>query len=117
MTAQILLEDMIFHAYVGCFDEEKIVGNKFIVNLKFHTNIEKVAKSDDIHKAISYQDVYDIISVIMKKKYNLIETLASDIVDAVKNNFPSIQTIEIKLSKCNPPLGGEVKAASVILTK
>jgi dihydroneopterin aldolase len=111
----VLLEDMQFYAYHGCFKEEKVVGNKFLVNLKIKTNVEKAAESDNINDALNYQTVYDIVAQVMEIKSNLLEKVANEIIKKLRNEFDFIENIEIKLSKLNPPLGGQLKAASVIL--
>ena len=43
---KVLIENAIFHAYHGVFEEETIVGGKFEVNIEMETDFSKSAKTD-----------------------------------------------------------------------
>ena len=45
----------------------------------------------------------------------LLEHAAGRILAALKDTFPQLLAIELKLSKLNPPFGGDVYSASIIL--
>ncbi|MDO4756134.1 MAG: dihydroneopterin aldolase, partial [Parabacteroides sp.] len=48
---------------------------------------------------------------------NLIEHVAGRIINALKERFPQLEEVELKLSKLNPPFNGDISCASVILNK
>ncbi|HDR52401.1 MAG TPA: dihydroneopterin aldolase, partial [Mariniphaga anaerophila] len=48
---------------------------------------------------------------------HLLEHVAGRILDALFNEFPSIQKAKIKVSKINPPMGGQIEKASVTLKR
>ena len=110
---RIILEDMEFFAYHGCFHEEKLIGNKFIVNLEIETDTSKSEKSDKLADTVNYQEVYNTIGEVMSKSCNLLEHLGAKIMDAVLEKFPTIYTAKLKVSKLNPPLGAKMKAVSL----
>ncbi len=56
----IELEEMEFYAYHGCFKEEQVVGNKFMVNIAIQVDVENPAKTDNIKDALNYVSVYEI---------------------------------------------------------
>ncbi len=116
-TAMVELLNMEFYSYHGCFSEEKIIGNRFIVNFSARTDISKEANSDDIHDALNYQEVYNVIGEEMKKGSNLLENVVKRIVDACKINFPRIMYIKVQVSKINPPVGGKVGESRVTLER
>jgi len=113
----IHLEDMEFYAYHGCFKEERIVGNKFLVNLILETKMDKPAETDNLKDALNYQSVYRIVKEQMQIKSHLLENIARRILDALYNNFNNIENIKIKVSKINPPVGGKIKCVSITLEK
>ena len=45
----------------------------------------------------------------------LIEHAAGRILYALKERFPELTGIELKFSKLNPPFGGDVHSASILL--
>ena len=53
----------------------------------------------------------------MQKKSNLLENIAGRILDALHENFDTVKSISIKVSKMNPPMGGKIKKVSITLTK
>ncbi len=113
--AQILLEHMHFFAYHGCFEEEQKIGNRFVVDLSFHYNTKNAEKTDWLKETIDYQEVYKVVSDEMAKPSKLLEHVGRRIVDALKIKFKGIKYINLKISKCNPPIGGELDKVSVVL--
>jgi dihydroneopterin aldolase len=114
---EIKIEGMEFYAHHGHFAEERVVGNKFLININIETDCEKAAESDNLDDALNYQEVYDIVSEQMKKKSHLLENVAGRILDALFNKLEGIQKAKIKVSKMNPPLGGKIDRVSVIMKK
>ena len=108
---------MKFHAYHGCLDFEKRDGNTFLVNLILELNTEKAVISDKLEDTLNYQEVYDVVKHEMEIPSNLIEHAARRIFDALIENFPQILHLNLRLSKLNPPLGGDVKSVSVEIRK
>ena len=108
---------MKFHAYHGCLDFEKRDGNTFLVNLIMELDNEKAEISDKLEDTLNYQEVYDVVKHEMEIPSNLIEHAARRIFDALIENFPQILHLNLRLSKLNPPLGGDVKSVSVEIRK
>lgn len=114
---KILLEEMEFFAYHGCFDEEKVIGNQFIVNLEIETDTATSEKSDDLLETINYQEIYNVIGEVMNQSCNLLEHLTSKILDVLMDKFPAIEYAKLKISKINPPMGGRMRSVSVELER
>ncbi|MGF1585955.1 MAG: dihydroneopterin aldolase [Bacteroidales bacterium] len=113
----IQIENMEFYAYHGCYDEERVVGNKFIVDVQLETNLQKASSSDDISDTLNYQEAYEAVKEQMSFKSHLIEYVASRILDSLYSKFPEIEKATVKVSKMNPPMGGEIERVSVTLTR
>jgi 7,8-dihydroneopterin aldolase/epimerase/oxygenase len=113
----ISLSGMEFFAYHGCFAEEQIIGNKFIVDLEFFASTDHAEKTDDLTKTVNYQKVYDLVKTEMEIKSKLLEHVARRIQDSLYKNFPNIGSSKITVSKINPPLGGKLDKVSLVLTK
>ncbi len=115
MKSFILLENMIFYAHHGVFHQETVVGNTYIVNLKMGLDLEQASLSDDLSDTISYADVYDYVKEEMMIPSRLLEHVAGRILTRLKKEFKQIESIEVKLSKRNPPIEGQLDCASVVL--
>lgn len=115
MTIQITLDAMKFYAYHGVEAQERKVGNTFVADLVLSAPIEEAVKSDAIENTINYATIYEVVKREMAIPSNLLEHVAGRILTALKDAFPELLAIELRLAKMNPPLGGDVRSASVIL--
>lgn len=115
MKSYILLENIILHANHGFYDQENRVGNTFIIDLKVNINNKKSLDTDELSDTVSYADLYEIIKKEMSIPSKLLEHVAGRIIKNIRDKHRSIKTIELKLSKQNPPLGGNIEKASIIL--
>lgn len=110
-----MLEDMEFFAYHGCFEEEQIIGNRFLVNLEIQTNTGRAEHTDHLSDTVNYQKIFNLVKAQMEIKSYLLEHIARRILDAVKGQFAEISHIRVKVSKMNPPMGGKMRCVSLEL--
>ena len=113
--AIIALEGMRFRANHGCFDEERTIGTDFVVDLKLNVDTSEAQKSDDIAATVNYQEVYNCVAEEMAIPSHLLEHVAGRMTKALMERFGSVRWVSVKVSKLNPPLGGQLEAASVTL--
>ena len=111
MTTKIELRRMTFYAYHGVAPQETRVGNTFIVDLILTAPLENAVWSDDLSDTINYATVYAEMAIPSR----LLEHAAGRILKALKERFPQITEVELVLSKLNPPFGGDIHSASIIL--
>ncbi len=115
MSGLIEIEGMEFHARHGHFDVEKIVGNRFLVDLKIKTDCSAAAKSDKLEDALDYQKAYQITKEEMSIPSDLLENVCQRILDRLYHAFPEIEEASVKVSKMNPPMGGQIEKVSLTL--
>lgn len=113
----IQIEGMEFYSFHGHYKEERIVGNKFLVDLTIETDMGKSAESDNLKDAVNYQQAYQIVKQAMEKKSHLLENIAGRILDALYSEMQGIKKATVKVSKLNPPMGGKITSVSVVLSK
>ncbi|MDR1738172.1 MAG: dihydroneopterin aldolase [Candidatus Symbiothrix sp.] len=109
------LKGMIFHAYHGVMAQERMVGNTYTVDLKLFFELTPAALSDNLDDTINYAVVYETVKHEMATPSNLIEHVAYRIVSALKKQFENIESVEIRLSKKNPPVSGDVQESAVFI--
>jgi dihydroneopterin aldolase len=115
---EIFISDMEFFAFHGHYPEEKTAGNKFLVDLTMFADTRKAELSDDLDDAINYQVAYALIRDIFRNtRSNLLEKIASDILDEIFIEFNSLKKATIKIKKINPPMGGQIGAVGVEITR
>lgn len=111
--AVIALEGMQFYAYHGFYEEERIIGNNYVVDVSVEAAVGKAGKSDALQDTLNYETIYLIVEREMQKPSHLLEHVVENIVSALKFQFTSIEKVNVKLKKLNPPLDGLVAASSV----
>ncbi|WP_018675429.1 dihydroneopterin aldolase [Riemerella columbina] len=114
--SQIILEDIKIYAHHGVLPEENRIGTYYLITLKCDVDLWKAAETDDLEDTISYADINEIIHTEMAIPSKLLEHVAGRILKSVAKTYPQISYLEIKLTKTAPPMKGEMKGASVVLT-
>ncbi len=113
----IRIEDMEFYAFHGHYREEQIVGNHFMVDVALETDTAKAGKSDDLSDTLNYQTAYLIVKREMEKTSNLLEHIATRIMDALYSEMSGIISATVKVSKLNPVMGGRIGRVSVEISR
>jgi 7,8-dihydroneopterin aldolase/epimerase/oxygenase len=114
---KIELENMKFYAFHGHFETEQIVGNHFVAQLMLETDDTMASITDRLEDAIDYQKLYAIIKSEMEIPSHLLEHLAGRIIEKIYCEFKAISRVSVKISKVNPPIGGEMQQVSVTMER
>lgn len=113
--AIIGLEGVRLRGPHGYYPEEQLLGTSFIIDLFVSIPISDAGQNDNLHQTVNYETLYRLLKIEMREPAQLIETLALRILQRIKEQFPAIEGAEIRLRKCNPPMGGQIDAASIQL--
>lgn len=113
----IRIDDMEFYAFHGHYHEEQIVGSHFMVDVMIETETGKAGRSDELHDTLNYQTAYLIVKREMEKTSNLLEHIATRILDALFAELPGIIKASVRVSKLNPVMGGRIGRVSVEVSK
>ena len=114
--ATIALKDLRFYSHHGCFDEERLIGTFFSVDVELSIHGCPAAFTDKLEDAVDYSRVYELVSAEMSIPSRLLEHVAGRILRSLCRSF-SLSDCRVKVSKLSPALGvGEVGSASVTLT-
>ncbi|HYG38070.1 MAG TPA: dihydroneopterin aldolase [Cytophagales bacterium] len=111
----ISLEGLEFFAYHGFHKEERKLGNKFTVDIQVEADLEEAAATDDLSKTVDYVSLYQVVSKEMARPAHLLEKIAKNIITDTFSFDPRIQSVEVCVTKYNPPMGGICRKARVIL--
>jgi dihydroneopterin aldolase len=115
---KIIIEEMEFYAFHGHYQEEQIVGNRFLVDLEMKTDLSVPAGSDNLNDAVNYQQAYQIIKNEMKRtKSYLLENIGKRILDALFEKMEGVEKATIRVRKLNPPMGGTIKSVGIEMTR
>lgn len=105
---------MEFFAFHGHYDEEKLAGNKFLLDLVMWTDTKRAEKSDNLSDALNYQVAYAIVKeILLNTKSNLIENIAGNILDSIFEEFDMLKKAKVYIKKINPPMGGQIASVGI----
>ena len=103
----VFVDDLIFHGYHGDLQEEKVLGQKFIISLKLYPTSKKLIKcanSDLLKDTMDYTVIINEIEEIMKStSFDMIEKLGNEIARHAFKVYESdkLEAIQIKITKPN----------------
>jgi dihydroneopterin aldolase len=114
----IKLANMGFYAFHGTSKAEKEVGQRFYLDVELFLDLRPAGATDNIRHTINYEKVYEIISEVTKrKKYNLLEALAEDIVEEILNHYQNLERVRVKVRKPQVPLCGILDYVEVTIDR
>ena len=112
-SSYIILRNVRFHAFHGVMPQERKVGADFLVNLRVGYPLEQAMQSDEVSDTLNYAALYEVVKAEMMQPSNLLEHVAGRIADAVVKRFPQVTSIDLELTKQNPPMGADCDGAGV----
>jgi dihydroneopterin aldolase len=115
--ALIEIEGMEFYAFHGHFDVEKVVGNRFLVTLKIEADLSRAGHTDKLEDTLDYQKAFLAVKQEMTVSSDLLEHVCQRIINRIKTEFPEVQKVSVKVSKMNPPMGGQIEKVSLTMTE
>lgn len=95
--------------------QERQTGGDFLVDLQVMCDLEKAVHSDDLADTLNYGTLYDLVHQEMMQPSQLLEHVAGRIAQRVFDGFPQVENVVVTVTKVNPPMGADLKGASVTL--
>ena len=109
----IRLKGLKIYAYHGVLPQENLVGSYYYIDLKLKTDFTHAAETDELEGTVSYADIFAVVKEEMAITSKLLEHVCQRIASRIFKDFPTIEAIDIRLSKENPPMGACAKSVGV----
>ena len=114
METFIKIENIKLWARVGVLDQERELGQLFILDIYLWADFENCTINDDIKKTVDYSKLVQILKDQSKKIYCFtIEKYSNEILEIIDQEF-RLSKIKIILTKCNPPITGFDGKVSIV---
>jgi dihydroneopterin aldolase len=111
----IKLQNIRTFSFHGCLIEESKIGSNYSVDLEIKTDLRKSCLSDDLKDTVDYVLLNRIVVEEMAIRSNLLEHVGHRIIVRTFTEIPSVSRILLRVSKLNPPIGGDVEAVTIEL--
>lgn len=112
-STKIFLRQLRFHAFHGVLDQERRVGNDYVINVVAECNFAHAMQTDELEDTVNYAEIYRVVKEEMAVPSKLLEHVAGRIGERLFNEFPSLQSLDISIMKVNPPFGADCEGAGV----
>ena len=111
----VFLKNVRFHAFHGVMPQERQVGGDFLLTLRVGYPLARAIESDNVADTLNYAMLFDLAKREMDVPSQLLEHVAGRIVKAITAAFPEVTSIDLELTKQNPPMGADCDGAGVEL--
>jgi dihydroneopterin aldolase len=99
----IHLHNLIFFAHHGIWEEERLLGNEFEVNITVKHSPKRLPVKH-LEDTVDYIAVYELVKQRMAVPTALLETLATDIAGQVLDRFSLAEIVFISIRKVHAPV-------------
>lgn len=115
MKYQTAVNDLEFYAYHGLYEEEKVLGGLFLVDVLLETDTQ--VQITHIGQALNYELIFLIAKEEMEARKDLIETVAQQMLMRLSDAFGDETSVRVSIRKKNPGgLFGSGSAAVIFTT-
>ena len=113
VTGYIFLRQVRFYAFHGVLPQEQRVGGDYVVSVKVGYPLAAAAESDEVSDTLDYAVLYALVKREVAQPSKLLEHVAGRIIAATVAAFPPTLTVDVELTKLNPPMGADSEGAGV----
>jgi len=111
---KIIIKDLEVHGNVGVFEEEKKLGQKFLISMEICTNFTDCIKEDKIYETINYGEISSLVYNEFKSyRYNLLEKAADEICKFILAKYSRVKSVKVEIKKPWAPIKLPLAYASV----
>lgn len=115
---KIYLKDIEIFANHGVFQEEKTLGQKFILSLELSLDIKEAAATCDLTKSVHYGELcHKVIEIFQEESLDLIESVVNKVANFILDNYSMVKAVKVLLKKPWAPIGRNLDYAAVEITR
>jgi 7,8-dihydroneopterin aldolase/epimerase/oxygenase len=110
---QILLEGMTFYGYHGVNPEERVLGQRFVVDLVASADLTRAGQTDHLDETVSYSTIYQRVRVLVEgDPFALLEALGNAIATTILAEFPAFTAIDVTVRKPGVAIEGSILSSA-----
>ncbi len=111
---RISINEMVFYGYHGVYDEERKLGQRFIVTVHLFTDTALDTRISKLDDTIDYTKVYaDIKEIMETHQFHLLESCANTIADKLLTDYNLIEHLSVCIKKPSVAIQGSLDAVEV----
>lgn len=97
---QLIIKDLVLFGHHGVYQEEKTMGQKFVLDLTLELDLGLACETDNLEHAINYAKLSHELKVIFQREnYDLIERAAQVLCTYILEHYQVVQKVDLTLKK------------------
>lgn len=118
MNDKIFVSNLCILGRHGVLEEEKVLGQRFFLDIEVTTDARRASEEDDPKKAICYAALCEIAQTVSDAgPYLLIETLAERVIEAILDRFVTVTAAKVRVRKPGAPISASFDTVGVELER
>jgi dihydroneopterin aldolase len=109
----VALQGVEVFARIGVYKEEHQVLRRFIIDIEVEYHLGEAARTDDVRKALNYEDLLNSLYDALEGRYKLMETAAHGMAERILQRYPDVKNMKISIRKHKPFMKGNVQASRI----
>jgi 7,8-dihydroneopterin aldolase/epimerase/oxygenase len=118
MSDCIIVTGLVLHAHHGVGDDERRIGQQFLLDLVLDLDLAAAARSDKLADTVNYTELVDTVTAAFSnRRYRLVEAAAGAVADAVLAAFPRVTRLRVTVHKPHAPIAAVFADVGVTLVR
>ena len=114
----IFIEGIKFHGFHGLTKMERQVGVRLSVDVTLNLDLYPAGRSDSLRQSLDYRKVHaHVVNIGRGPSHRLLESYAVAVLEALFQEFKSVERITIRVRKETPVLDGIIDSVGVELSR
>ena len=106
---RIHLEGMIFFGFHGVDPAEKVLGQRFMVDVTVERDLRKPGRTDSVADTVSYATIFKLTRAVVEgPSRDLIEAVAEGVAEAISRAYPDLEAVRVRVRKPGAPVKGSI---------
>lgn len=101
----IALKDVRIKAFHGVYDEERILGGDFVINLELRY-LPELPIITELEDTLNYEILFQMVQLRMAQPTALLEQIVMELTAQIMEKYPQVRFCRLLIEKCNPPIEG-----------
>lgn len=115
---KIIIENLTVFANHGVMEEERALGQKFIISAAIEADLHKAGVTDDLNDTLNYAEICSrITEYTAQNPCRLLEAAAEQLADVILEEYPAAESLTLTIKKPWAPIGLPVDSAGVCIKR
>lgn len=111
---KIYIKDLQVYGFHGVNQQEKDMGQRFIISLELYLDLKISGQTDDLNNTVNYgQLCVEVEEEFKKESYCLIEKSAEKLAEFILQKYNLVDRVKVKVKKPWAPIGKPLEYAAV----